>query len=38
MVSARTLLDSNVQAKRVDRERGAWKKYHLEKLKEQEDE
>ena len=38
MVSARNLLDSNVQAKGVDRERGAWKKNYLEKLKEQEDE
>ena len=38
MVSARSLLDSNVQAKRFDQERGAWKKYFLEKLKEQEDE
>ena len=38
MVSARKLLDSNVQAKEVDRERGAWKKYYLEKLMEQEDE
>ena len=35
MVSARQLLDRNVQAKGVDRERGAWKKYYLEK---QEDE
>ena len=34
MVSARKLLDSNVQAKRVDREREAWNKYYLEKLKE----
>ena len=38
MVSARKLLDSKVQAKGVGRERGAWKKYYLEKLKEQEDE
>ena len=38
MVSARRLLNSNVQAKEVDRERGAWKKYYLKKLKEQEDE
>ena len=38
MVSARKLLDSNVQAKGVDRERGAWKNYYLEKLKEQDDE
>ena len=35
MVSARKRLDSNMQAKRVDRERGAWNKYYLEKLKEQ---
>ena len=38
MVSARTLFDSNVQAEKVDHEREAWKKYYLEKLKEQEDE
>ena len=38
MVSARKRLDSNVQAKGFDRERGAWKKYNLEKLKEHEDE
>ena len=38
IVSARKLLDSNVQAEGVDREREAWKKYYLEKLKEQEDE
>ena len=35
---ARKRLDSNVQAKGVDHERGAWKKYYLGKLKEQEDE
>ena len=33
MVSARKFLDSNVQAKEFDRERGAWKKYYLEKLR-----
>ena len=38
MVSASKRLDSNVQAKEVDRERGAWKNYYLEKLEEQEDE
>ena len=37
IVSARTL-DSNVQAEGVDYERGAWKKYYLDKLKKQEDE
>ena len=34
MVSARKRFDSNVQAKGVDREREAWKKLYLEKLKE----
>ena len=38
MISARKRLDGNVQAMEVDGERGAWKKYYLEKLKEQEDE
>ena len=38
MVSARKLLDGKVQAKGVDRERGAWKQYYLEKLEEQENE
>ena len=38
MVSTRKLLDSNVQAKGVDRKRGARKTYYLETLKEQEDE
>ena len=33
IVSAGKRLDINVQAKGVDRERGAWKKYYLEKLK-----
>ena len=37
MVSARKCLDSNMQAKGVDPERGAWKKYYLEELKVQED-
>ena len=36
MVSARKRPDSNMQAKGVDRKRGAWEKYYLEKLKEQE--
>ena len=38
MVSAKKSLDSKVQTRVVDRERGAWKKYYLEKLKEREDE
>ena len=37
-VTSRNLLDGIVQAKGVDRERGAWQKYFLCKLKEQEDE
>ena len=38
IVSPRKLIDSNVQVKGVDGERGAWERYHLEKLKKRENE